>query len=178
MQLAKIEFNLSPDSTAKAKEKLIALKKELGNINDIFLHRSMEFICERIQKNIEETTGNGIYQVTGTLLNEFGPDKVIYEGKTLATLISHCGYSAFVEYGTGIVGASDPHPNAGSDGWQYDTNGHGEEGWYYLDKAGKLHFTAGMPAHRFLYNAVNDYLAIYKQIYFNVMKERMDALGI
>ena len=120
MQLAKIEFDLSPNSLVKAKKKLVALKKDLNNINDIFLHRSMDFLCDRIQKNIEETTGNGTYQVTGTLLNEFGPDKVIYEGKTLATLISHCGYSAFVEYGTGVVGAGDPHPNAGSDGWQYD----------------------------------------------------------
>lgn len=178
MRLLSLDFNLSSASLTETRNKLKLLKKDLNNVDKLFLTRSMELICDHIKKNIEETTGNGVYQVTGTLLNEFGPDRVIYEGQTLAKLISHCGYSAFVEYGTGIVGAGDPHPNAGTDGWQYDINSHGAEGWYYIDNEGALRFTAGMPAHRFLYNAVQDYLAVYKLIYFDVLQERMAVLGL
>lgn len=35
----------------------------------------------------------------------------------------------YYEYGTGIVGSQNPHPD---DPWEYDVNGHGEDGWYYI----------------------------------------------
>lgn len=37
----------------------------------------------------------------------------------------------YLEFGTGIIGADNPHPIAGDFGWQYDVNGHGEFGWWY-----------------------------------------------
>lgn len=36
-------------------------------------------------------------------------------------------YAVYIEFGTGIVGSSHPHPHP----WVYDVNGHGEKGWYY-----------------------------------------------
>ena len=36
-------------------------------------------------------------------------------------------YAVYIEYGTGIVGASNPHPHP----WAYDINEHGDEGWWY-----------------------------------------------
>ena len=38
-------------------------------------------------------------------------------------------YATFVEFGTGIVGKENPHPKPM--GWRYDTNSHGEKGWFY-----------------------------------------------
>uniref|UniRef100_UPI0022E27273 hypothetical protein n=1 Tax=[Eubacterium] hominis TaxID=2764325 RepID=UPI0022E27273 len=48
---------------------------------------------------------------------------------TKKTLRNICPYSAFVEYGTGIVGAGT-HPDSGD--YQYDENGHGDSGWFFL----------------------------------------------
>lgn len=72
----------------------------------------------------------------------------------------HCGiikagawYAAFVEYGTGVVGANSPHPSG--NGWAYDVNGHGEAGWHYmLDE--QWHWTRGMPSRPFMYNTVQE----------------------
>lgn len=57
----------------------------------------------------------------------------------------------FVEYGTGVVGASFPHP---VDPWEYDINNHGLEGWYYYDANKKLRWTAGMPSRPYFYDLI------------------------
>lgn len=60
-------------------------------------------------------------------------------------------YAAYVEFGTGVVGASSPHPNP--QGWQYDINGHGDEGWvYYDDYSGGFRWTKGFKSRPFMYN--------------------------
>ncbi len=59
-------------------------------------------------------------------------------------------YGIFVEYGTGIVGANSPHPNA--EGWKYDVNNHGEQGWWYYDEnQNKYRWTKGQSANAFMY---------------------------
>lgn len=61
------------------------------------------------------------------------------------------GYALFVEYGTGIVGAQNPHPEP-APGWTYDVNAHGEAGWTYFDeKQNRYRWTKGEPAHAFVY---------------------------
>lgn len=48
-----------------------------------------------------------------------------------------------VEYGTGIVGASSfASAYAGQDGWDYDINGHGSNGWFYRSN-GNIYWTKG-----------------------------------
>lgn len=57
-------------------------------------------------------------------------------------------YAMYVEYGTGIRGAENPHPRP----WNYDVNEHGEAGWIYKGEDGKLHWTAGTEAKPFVYD--------------------------
>ncbi len=38
-------------------------------------------------------------------------------------------YAVFIEFGTGVIGMQNPHPDPGN--WVYDTNNHGESGWWY-----------------------------------------------
>lgn len=59
-------------------------------------------------------------------------------------------YAVYVEYGTGIVGANSPHPDGG---WAYDINGHGEDGWDYIDRWGVPRHTTGMRSRPFMYDA-------------------------
>lgn len=60
-------------------------------------------------------------------------------------------YAAYVEFGTGVVGKGSPHPNP--QGYQYDVNQHGDEGWvYYDDYTGKFRWTKGLESRPFMYN--------------------------
>ena len=60
-------------------------------------------------------------------------------------------YAAYVEFGTGVVGAASPHPNP--QGWQYDVNNHGDSGWvYYDDDSGQFRWTKGFKSRPFMYN--------------------------
>jgi len=60
-------------------------------------------------------------------------------------------YALYVEFGTGIVGEENPHPNALQEGWEYDMNDHGENGWFYIGADGIRHWTKGMPARPYIY---------------------------
>ena len=58
----------------------------------------------------------------------------------------------FVEYGTGVVGERNPHPDPQSVGQydSYDSQGHGDAGWYYGTPTG-MQWTKGQPAKPFMY---------------------------
>lgn len=59
---------------------------------------------------------------------------------------------AYLEYGTGVVGATYPHPMRGD--WIYDKNGHGSRGWIYRDKVtGKTRWSRGIRGRRGAYLA-------------------------
>lgn len=74
-------------------------------------------------------------------------------------------YGWFVEFGTGIIGAGSPHPEAGAAGWSYDTHGHGNDGWFYPNGKSMKHkyrftasgqylpWTKGEPAKPFMYDS-------------------------
>ena len=65
-------------------------------------------------------------------------------------------YAVYVEYGTGVVGASSPHPEPAS-GWVYDANHHGDSGWLYFSlKEGKVMWTKGQPSRPFMYNTFRE----------------------
>lgn len=86
----------------------------------------------------------------------------------------------FLEFGTGLVGKKEPHPNASKVGWRYvinpnnivPSNGQrynsfvtpsgynslgeyvGYEGWYYYDENNDLCFTSGLKAVAYIYDTV------------------------
>ena len=68
---------------------------------------------------------------------------------------AECWYAVYVEYGTGIVGARNPHPLSGDHGWVYDINNHGENGWVYFSAHNgqcAFHHTRGQVSSPFMYN--------------------------
>lgn len=66
-------------------------------------------------------------------------------------VISTAAHSIFCEFGTGVVGANNPHPEIAVAGWRYDSNQHGELGWWYIGKDGQAHWTKGMPSRPYMY---------------------------
>lgn len=56
-------------------------------------------------------------------------------------------HAAFVEYGTGIVGATNSSIEPKPSGWQHDANNHGDLGWFYQNGR----WTKGMPPRPFMW---------------------------
>ena len=80
---------------------------------------------------------------------------LFFPGERIGYVIADCPYAIYVEYGTGIIGESDPHPEAAEAGWAYDVNQHGIEGWVYKsDKDGQYHWTVGYFSRPFMYNTL------------------------
>lgn len=76
-----------------------------------------------------------------------------YYSPTYNTGIIKAGalYAVYVEFGTGVVGQGSPHPNP--QGYQYDINNHGDEGWIYYDEDhGVFRWTKGFKSRPFMYN--------------------------
>lgn len=94
--------------------------------------------------------------MTGELLDsmELEPGDIISCGSSYY-IYTNCSWASFVEFGTGIVGSENPHPDTGVVGWKYDTNEHGENGWFYY-KNGEWHWTKGMPSRPFMYETAQE----------------------
>ena len=113
-----------------------------------------------------------IYGISGELSTNLKAER-IKNGFQISTYAqSNWGfdYSMYVEFGTGIVGMSSPHPKAGSSGWTYttehvDRNGKVRSGWVYpssIDDRNKnkwigedgnwYAFTMGQEAKPFMYD--------------------------
>ena len=89
---------------------------------------------------------------TGYLENSI--QGLFFPSERCGFVIADCPYAIYVEYGTGIIGESEPHPEAAGN-WDYDVNGHGIKGWVYKsDKDGKFHWTQGYVSRPFMYNTL------------------------
>ena len=74
----------------------------------------------------------------------------LYKEGEHGIIFTDSSHACFVEFGTGVVGAADPHPTMP---WGYDSAGHGADGWYYFDeKQGRIRYTQGMPSRPFMYS--------------------------
>lgn len=81
-------------------------------------------------------------------------------------VIAGAAHAFYVEYGTGVVGADNPHPDPERAGWSYDVHGHGAGGWIYdkgsddtfgnrsLNGGQGIRWTAGQPSRPFMYNTL------------------------
>lgn len=146
------------------------MEKKLPIVREKFIVRSLDYLEEQARKYIQETTGGSSwYVLTHTLENSFKKDAII--GK----IVNDCWYSAFVEYGTGTKGEGT-HENPQN--YQYDLNEHGDSGWWFKDDNGNLHWTKGMKAHRYMYQAVMDYLSPsgHKRIFKQVFDEEIGVI--
>lgn len=88
---------------------------------------------------------------TGELMNSISlePGDMVGVGAKYY-IYTGCEWAKFVEFGTGIVGEENPHPDPSLANWKYDVNKHGEGGWYYY-RDGEWHWTQGMPSRPFMY---------------------------
>jgi hypothetical protein len=137
---------------------------------NVFSRKSISDALSLLQKKQDEIEGN--YQRTVEQLTQIGYEYMMsivkIDSGELAESISWeydaetntgrirvgSSYAIFVEYGTGVVGAANPHPQP-AEGWTYDVNSHGEAGWSYWDDKRQRYFhTKGQPASAFVYRTM------------------------
>ena len=142
-----ISFSLSEKSINQAIRELEEYRKD-------FLRKCNELIRQLTEYG-EEVAKLEVVQLgafdTGNLHESihgyFDPDVGI------GFIRAECWYAVYVEFGTGVVGARHPHPNAGAHGWVYDYNHHGDNGWiYFTGRDCQFHWTQGQPQSPFMYN--------------------------
>lgn len=77
-------------------------------------------------------------------------DNLNLSEETKANYSNGLSLAKIVEYGTGIVGARSKASTI-AENWEYDVNNHGEQGWFYQDNGGQLHFTSGIEGRLIFY---------------------------
>jgi phage gpG-like protein len=139
----KITIQLSEASINQAIKELNAYKRELSRKATLLVQRLIDAGVE-IAK--QEVLTLGAFD-SGELRDSL--DGLMYTDGAHGIIFTNCGHAAFVEFGTGVVGAESPHPTMP---WQYDVNEHGEAGWvYYDEKQGRFRWTKGMPSRPYMY---------------------------
>lgn len=126
--------------------------KELKQFKNEFLKKCNQLVQELTDTGVdiakvEVTQLDAVY--TGELRNSIEG----YFSPTTGVGIIKAGayYAVYVEFGTGVVGSQSPHPNP--QGYTYDINAHGDEGWvYFNDDIGEFRWTKGFKSRPFMYN--------------------------
>ena len=141
--MPKIKLKLSTNSINQALKEVKAYQKKVEKAADDLVRRLTEQGVSLAQLNASYME---IYD-TGELLRGIESQ---YKGK-IGFVVSTATHSIFCEFGTGIVGAQNPHPEVAIAGWRYDVNEHGQLGWWYIGRDGKSHWTKGMPSRPYMY---------------------------
>jgi len=142
----KISFTL--DTVDNAIKEVKTYKKE-------FLEKVDRFVKALTERG-EEIAVTQIIALDAVYTGELASsiESIMYVEQHKGVIFTNCPWAAFVEFGTGVVGADSPHPTKP---WAYDINNHGDKGWVYFDEtAGQFRWTAGMPSRPFMYNTLQD----------------------
>lgn len=145
--MPKYRANLSAKSFRKLARDIREYRKSLSNKCEEFAYRMAEEGVAIAQMKILGFDA----VMTGELLDSMNLEAgdIVSNGATYY-IYTDCDWAAFVEFGTGIVGIENPHPETGLANWKYDVNDHGDAGWWYFND-GEWHWTKGMPSRPFMY---------------------------
>lgn len=165
----KIELG-NKNSIQKAIKEIERYKKTLKSKVETFLLRVGE-----LGVNIANTYISA-YSIPSEVIGQIKIQKgdIVVSGGTIQIIITN-DEALFWEYGTGLTGEENPHPN--TDGWKYNYKDRelktikelGQEFlWVYSKNQGGLtqwafeyngaYFTKGMPSQPFMYQTYNDLL--------------------
>ena len=152
------------------------LSKTLQKLSDSFGSKEMmEFLGDKCERTLYKTTHENLSTVNDlevsdyaknhqkdvkgnkiTLSNGTMADLTGLNPETLANYPNGFSIAKAVEYGTGIVGAaSEASGIASQDGWEYDINQHGSQGWYYK-KDGNLYWSKGFEGRLIFYKTARE----------------------
>lgn len=135
-----IKFKLSEDGIDDAIKKIEAYKQQVQAAPAKLTELVTDEGAKLAQENVPVDSGDLQSSIHAEAYSESG------------RIVANAAHAAYVEFGTGIVGAENSHPNYEEFGWVYDVNEHGEDGWWYTGKDGKKHWTKGLQSRPFMYD--------------------------
>lgn len=141
--MPKIKISLNEDSINAALKELKSYHKKVKQAAAKLVKMLTEQGVEIAQLNVSDMKALD----SGELYNSIFAK---YE-RNAGFVVADAAHAAFVEFGTGIVGKDNPHPQIAIAGWHYDVNSHGELGWWYIGRDGQYHWTKGMPSRPYMY---------------------------
>lgn len=146
--MAKIQMKLTTRSIEDAIREVKEYKRKLNDRVKALIRELVDKGVEIAKAQVRELgavyTGQLEESITGFFDEEIG----------LGIIRTDCPYAIYVEFGTGVVGERNPHPEP-IEGWQYDVNEHGDKGWWYFNERDqKWHWTKGMVSRPFMYNTL------------------------
>ena len=140
----KITIKLDPNSISQAIREIEAYKQELTRRCQQMVESLTREGAEIARLKVVEMGANYTGELVSSIEGYFSPSA------GAGIIRAGAWYAVFVEYGTGVVGAQSPHPDP--QGWSYDINGHGEDGWvYFNDRDQRWHRTSGFQSRPFMY---------------------------
>lgn len=145
-----VAFDLSPEDIDRA-------ISEIERFNSDFIKACNELILQLTNLGRDRALEVLSYLTDGWThqLEDSIAQGTRFDARTRTGIVrTECPYAAYVEFGTGIEGEHNSHPEPGAVGWEYDVNNHGDEGWYYYNpNDSKVHWTRGQPAKPFMWRA-------------------------
>ena len=158
---------LDPKSVEKAIKQLNDYKKEVETKTTELAQRLTTLGADIVRMKI---VGMGAYYSGELLSGVSGYFSPTLNAGFIRVTSDHV---AFVEFGTGIVGQSNPHKNGeylSLASWGYATGSKifttkdGRVGWVYPTDDGGFRFTEGMPSRPFMYETALELERQYEQI--------------
>ena len=147
-----ISFDLSARGIDKAVRELEKYRNDFIRKCNELIRQLTEYGCEFAKMEVLRLgafdTGNLADSIQGYFEADTG----------IGFIRADAWYAVYVEYGTGVVGMRESHPQPAS-GWVYDVNNHGDNGWVYFSAHGgnaQFHWTKGQPSKPFMYNTYRE----------------------
>lgn len=151
-----ISLSLNKASIQNAQNELRKYQREIKQKTEMFVIRMTDHGVMFAKQDIS--------QLDAIETGELQDSMIGYYDASLKTgfVIANCPHAAFVEFGTGIRGKNSPHVNPPA-GWEYNSNNHGEAGWYYWD-GDRKRWTAGMGSRPFMYHTAQELRRVAERI--------------
>lgn len=159
--MPKITLSLNSKSIDAAIKEVTAYRKKVQDAATMLVHQLTEQGVSLAQLSVVDMNALD----SGELMNSIDSR---YQGN-VGFIVAGAAHAAFVEFGTGITGKNNPHPEVAIAGWRYDVNEHGTLGWWYPRGDGTFGWTRGMPSRPFMYKTAQ----MLRQFVVPIAKEVM-----
>lgn len=172
--MAKYELELKPNDLYNLSDKLKKFADNLPKLQSEILHTLADYTKSQIKYYINQSV-NEEYS-TGWLEQNVFNTEIFNDTIKVFVDTNAVPYALYVEYGTGIVGSNNPHPegngNYKTEGWWYPTTANDPNPRKkQLENGDWIVYTEGQKAHKFMYNAFQDLRQNYKKIIIDLLME-------
>lgn len=178
------QLKLSIDGCKDFKKRIEGFKNELKNLNSDFVFNSVQWIYQRSLQILHERDTFQPSRLSGVDIDVSYKRTDFSDGSVRFDFYYENELCNFIEFGTGLVGGSDPHPKADELNYGYATgeiSSTGESWKWYNIKYGVYPQnpmeTYGYEGKRFIYDACQEYMnydypkKIYNELFIKLKKK-------